>query len=42
MSIKQEQALPTTGVVESRLAGIELVNGYPTAETVSRMFDTRT
>lgn len=39
MSIVQEAQLPTSGVVASRLGKIELANGYPTADTVSRIFD---
>ena len=35
----QQQQLPTTGIVESRLSGIELINGYPTPATVARLFD---
>jgi hypothetical protein len=39
MSIAQEGHLPTSGLVESRLGTIELENGYPTADTVARIFD---
>ncbi len=33
------QELPTTGSIETRLGKIELVNGYPAATSVERIFD---
>ena len=33
------QLLPTTGTVASRLGPLELENGYPTDETVAKVFD---
>jgi hypothetical protein len=39
MDIAQQPPLPTSGPVASRLGGIELENGYPTAATVARLFD---
>jgi len=35
----QTEQLPTSGIVESRLGKIELVNGYPTDETVKKLYD---
>lgn len=36
----QAQVLPTNGRVETRLGTLELENGYPTAPTVQKVFDT--
>ncbi len=36
---KQSQQLPTSGIVESRLGKIELKNGFPTDETVKKLYD---
>jgi hypothetical protein len=33
------QGLPTTGTVESRLGKLELKNGFPTEETVQKLYD---
>ena len=33
------QELPTSGVVESRLGDLELINGYPTDETANKIYD---
>ncbi|MFN9592619.1 MAG: hypothetical protein ACK56G_07900, partial [Pirellulaceae bacterium] len=33
------QELPTTGVIESRLGKLELRNGFPTDETVQKIYD---
>ena len=33
------QQLPTTGTVDSRLGKLELENGYPTSETVEKIYD---
>jgi hypothetical protein len=33
------QGLPTTGTVESRLGKLELKNGFPTEETVAKLYD---
>jgi hypothetical protein len=35
----QTEQLPTSGIVESRLGKVELVNGYPTDETVKKLYD---
>ena len=35
----QAQELPPSGIIESRLGKIELKNGYPTDETVKKMYD---
>jgi hypothetical protein len=36
---QQARQLPTSGIVESRLGKIELKNGYPTDETVKKLYD---
>src|SRR6476469_3651821 len=38
-SATQGQQLPASGIVESMLGKIELVNGYPTDETVKKLYD---
>jgi hypothetical protein len=35
----QTEQLPTSGIVESRLGKIELVNGYPTDATAKKLYD---
>lgn len=33
------QELPTTGVIDSRLGKLEVINGFPSDETVTKLFD---
>jgi hypothetical protein len=33
------QGLPTTGAIETRLGTLELVNGFPTEDTVAKIYD---
>jgi hypothetical protein len=33
------QGLPTTGTVESRIGPLEIKNGFPTDETVTKLYD---
>jgi hypothetical protein len=39
MNGTQEQQLPTSGIVESRLGKLELANGFPTEATAQKIFD---
>jgi hypothetical protein len=33
------QEMPTTGTVKSRLGDLKLVNGFPTQDTVAKLYD---
>src|SRR5262245_56489770 len=39
MSSRPFDGLPTTGTVKSRLRDLKLVNGFPTEDTVEKLYD---
>ena len=38
-SVSANAQVPTTGSINSRIGKLEIVNGYPTDETVARLYD---
>ena len=40
LSSARAQSLPTTGTFQSAIGNLDLVNGYPSQDTITRVFDT--